>query len=322
MQPAPIFLLLGSEDGQKQHFIKQLIHAISEREGQPPEKAAMYAGEQGIDEAVSLLRTGSLFNPHRLVLYHGAESIKNAEDQALLARYAKAPSSEGTLILLSQENRVSKKIEGCVPKSQVKIFWEMFENQKEQFVLRYLRDNQRNLDREGLQLLLETVANTTDQLRSSCDLLMSMFPRGSLITEEHIDAFLFHSKQESVFTLFHAIGRRDLERALEILHTLLALQDVKPFQLVAGISWQLRRLLSVKERLERGAAPQQVWTTLGIRGKRNQQQLLEAARSFSLMELQDRICITGDTDAALRSDRSGIHQQLMFRCVYRLVLSS
>lgn len=321
MPAAALHLLLGPEDGKKKEYLNTLLSTITKREGQEPERFSLYAGEQGISEAVTLLRTGSLFNPHCVVLYHGAESIKTADDLALLAKYAKAPSAEGTLILLSQETRVSKKIENCIPKSQVKIFWELFENQKEQYIMRYLRDHKRSIEPDGLQLLLETVENTTDQLRSACDRLLSMFPEGTSITEDHIDEFLFHSKQESVFSLFHAVGRRDLERALDILHTLLVLQDVKPFQAVAGISWQMRRLLAAKERLERGVAPADIWVQLNIRGKRNQEQLLRAARSFSLVELQDRMRLTAEVDTALRTYRSGVYQHLMFLFVFRLIRS-
>ncbi|AFG38689.1 DNA polymerase III subunit delta [Spirochaeta africana] len=313
-----LHLLLGPEDGKKQEYLQALQAGLTKRLGQAPDRVTMYAGEQSIGDAVTLLRNGSLFNPHQLLLFYGAESIKSQDDLALLARYAKSPSPEGTLVLLSAETKVSRKVEGAVPKSQVKIFWELFENQKEQFIQRYLRDHGRRIEQDALLLLLETIENTTDQMRSACDLLLSLFPRDSVITEEGVDAFLFHSKQESVFTLFRAIGQRDREHSLEILHTLLELQDMKPFQIVAGVSWQLRRLLSAKERLQRGQAPADVWAELKIRGKRNQEQMLRAARAFSLPELQERLRLTAEADGALRSDRSGIHHHLMTLFVYRL----
>ncbi|MFW5800793.1 MAG: DNA polymerase III subunit delta [Spirochaeta sp.] len=322
MQPAPLHLLLGPEEGRKQEFLAGILKNIEKREGQSPERTSMYAGENGIGDAIALLRNGSLFHPYKVVLFHGAEAIKTADDHALLARYAQAPSQVGTLILLSQETRVSRKIESAVPKSQIKIFWELFENQKEQFVQGYMRQNGRTIDRDALEMLLETVDNSTDQLRSACDRLLSLFPKGTSITEEHVETFMFHSKQESVFTLFHAVGKRDLEQSLEILHTLLDLQDMKPFQIVAGVSWQLRRLLSVKERLQRGQSPDEVWTVLKVRGKRNQEQMLRAARVYSLPELQERVRMAADADTALRSDRSGIHAHLMNMFILRLVLGN
>lgn len=321
MLPAGIHLLLGPEDGRKREHIARLLTAVEKRCGEKPERSSLYAGEHSISAAVSQLRTGSLFHAHQIVFYYGAESVKSTEDLQLLARYCASPSTDGTLVLISQEIKVSKKIESCVPKSNIHVFWELFENQKEQFVQKYIRDRGSSIEHDAVQLLLDTVENTTDQLKVACDCLLALFSDGNAISEEHIETYLFHSKQESVFTLFHAVGKRDLEHSLDILHTLLILQEVKPFQIVSGVAWQLRRLLSVKERLQRGANPAEIWTELGIRGKRNQEQLLQAARGYSLLELQDRIRKTTEVDAALRSDRSMIHQQLMFMFIYQLVVS-
>ncbi len=322
MKPAPIHLLLGPDEGNKKDFIRSLVSAIENRDGQVPERLVMYAGEQSIGDAVALLRTGSLFHPHQVVIFHGADSIKSAEDQKILQQYSRSPSAEGTLILLSLEQKVPAKVEGCVPKSNVKIFWEMFANQKEQFVIRRLASARRKIERDGLLLLLESIEGTSDQLAIYSDRLISLFPPEHIITEEDIDSFLFHSKQESVFSLFRAVSERKLERALEILHTLLVLQEMKSFQLIAGVSWQLRRLLSIKERLQRGMAQDQIWSDLKIRGKKNREQLLQACRNYSLAELQDRLRLVSQVDTALRSEKSGVHDHLMHLFVFRFVRGS
>ncbi|THB63157.1 MAG: DNA polymerase III subunit delta [Spirochaetaceae bacterium] len=319
MAMAAIHLLMGPDEGNKREHLKGIAANIARQIGQEAEKTVMYSSDQGIGEAISLLRTGSLFNPHRLVIYHGADSIKKVEDQTLLAQYAVNPSGEGTLVLLSTETRVPKKIEAAVPKSQTKVFWEMFANQKEQFVIRRIAGNGRKLDRDAVQLLLESVEGTSDQLAMACDQLATLFPQGHVISEQDIDTFLFHSRQETVFSLFHAMCQRNLEQSLEIVRTLLDLQDVKPFLIITGIAWQLRRLLSIKERLQRGLKPENVWDELRIKGQRNREQLLTAARNFSLSELQARVRLITRVDSSLRSDRSSIHNHLVLVFLYRFI---
>ena len=74
-------------------------------------------------------------------MLRNAELIKKKEEIELIASWAGAADQDGGsyLVLVSEEIGVDKKIEALVPKQNKKIFWEMFENRKEQWIVDFFR---------------------------------------------------------------------------------------------------------------------------------------------------------------------------------------
>jgi DNA polymerase-3 subunit delta len=107
-----------------------------------------------------------------------------------------------------------------------------------------------------------------------------------VIAEEDIDNFVYHSKDENVFTLFEKVLLKDLNAALEVFSKITLSGETDPVYLVGGFLRQIRRLLRVKTAVSEGETLQTAFQTYDVRGKKNQRITSEGLRKYTLGELE------------------------------------
>jgi len=317
---ARIFLLLGPEHGEKAEFLDAIRRKIASQTGEAPEEHKLYSFESGVREAVSLLQSPSLFSSHTLVRVLGAEQYKRVEDTKVLIEYAAHPAENGTLVLESDAPGIEKKIEALVIPERKKIFWEMFDNQKHGYVVGYFRKKGVAIDHEAAELLLELVENGSDELRREADRLCLVFGKGARIAAEDVERYIFHSKEENVFTLFEQIMAGDLDRALEILQQLQLAGTGQAHQILAGLTWQLRNLHAVRCAVDRGLSAAEAAAAAGVRGKRNQKLYAAAAHALDTHAVERGLKAAAELAVELRSTRPAVHYGLLSDFVFRLTV--
>ncbi len=303
-----VLLLLGPEVGEKREYLQNLMQSVQQKGG---EVHRFYAFDCDVLEIVRTLRTGSLFGSQRLVVIQSADAVKKAEDIDALVEYMKAPADDARLVLESDEIRINKKLMNAVGQSGTKIFWEMFDNQKPGWVTSYLRRRNRPIGQEAVEYLLDLVAHNTDELRRVCDALALVTEEGEEVTVDTIDAFIYHSREENVFTLFDRIGERDLEASLESLHAIMLSGSTQAVGLLAGLVWQFERLLQVRRMFDARYSSKEVFSSLNIRGKRAQRNTEKAANAYSAEALERIVTRLVDVDANLRTVNASWHERLL-----------
>jgi len=312
----PVYLLLGPEEGEKTTFINSLTDEIRKKSKADIEIHRFYSFETGIKEVIALLRNGSLFSDSILVMYHGCEELQKKDDLVILSEYLKAPARGTALLLISSFIKMNPKFDTLIPKEGKKIFWELFENQKRGFVLNFVKQKGFSLSRDGVELLLELVENNTRDLQIECEKLCNLFEPGKEITAEDLETYMFHSREESVFTLFEKIAYADFEGAEEILNKLLLARDNQPVQILAGLLWQFKNLIKVKRLLDRQFSPKEAHAQCKIRSKKNQKIYTAAGNNYSLDDLKRIVLLTADFDTALRTVKTDIHGLLLSLFLY------
>jgi DNA polymerase-3 subunit delta len=270
---------------------------------------------------VPLLRTSSLFSGHTLVLYHGAEQIKNKGDVDALTDFMGNPGDGATLVLITEENRLKQSWAKKLPEERRRIFWEMFDNQKKGWVAAFCRRRSVEIEDDASELLLELVENNTLALSQELERLCEFVGRGGKITGEVVESYLYHSKDESVFTLFDYVATGHLEHALEIGAKLLRTSENNPIQLLGGLTWQLRRLRDLRALLDQRYDQTEALSKLNIRTKRSQRIYGEGARRYKSADLDRMISLAADYDAELRSGLSqwgsSLLEQFLYYCVVK-----
>lgn len=319
-QKARIFLLLGPEQGEKTEYLEAVRRKIASVTGEAPEEHKLYSFESTLREAVSLLQSPSLFSSHTLVRVLGAEQYKRVEDTKVLVEYASHPAENGTLILESDSPSLDKKIEALVIPERKKVFWEMFDNQKHGYVVGYFRKQGLVIDHEAAELLLELVENGTEELKREADRLCIAFGKGSRIGVEDVERYIYHSKEENVFTLFEQVVSGELERALDILQQLQLAGAGQANQILAGLTWQLRNLHAVRCAVDAGMNPSEAAATSGVRGKRNQKLYATASTAFSTPEVEKALHAAAELRVELRTTRPAVHYGLLSDLVFRLTV--
>ena len=320
MTESRAFLLLGPEVGEKGDFIETLKEKITERCGEPPEESVYYPFETTIGEVIALLRNGSLFARHRLVTYRDAHEIKRKEEVSLLVDYLGSPAADATLLLVSDETQVDKRITKAIPDGASRIFWEMFENRKRSWITSYFARQGLSISQDATELLLDLVENNTRDMRLECERLALFFGKGKKIEVGDVETYIYHSKEENVFTLFDRIADADFPASLSTLHSILLSGEGNGIQLIAGLLWQFRRLLSAKCLLASRFGSEEVWMKLGIRSKRSQRSYAAGLSNYSLEDLRRIMVLVAHYDGRLRTVRSDLQPLLLELFLYYCIV--
>lgn len=316
MSSSASYLLLGPETGEKERFVAQLRAEKEKAAGEPPEVSSFYAFEIGPAEVVSLLRNGSLFSTHRVVLYKGVDSLTRKDELEPLLAYLGSPNPEVTLILTAETTSVDRRLEQAHTGEQKKIFWELFENQKRGWIAQYFRQAGLRVEPEATLLLLELVGNTTDDLGRECGKLVQYLGKGATVDEQAVETYIFHSKEENVFTLFDRIASGDLPSSIETLQSILLSGDSNPIALLAGLLWQFRRLHQIEMLLHENYELQEACVKVGVRSKRSQKSYAEAVRHYALADAEAIISLLARFDGEVRAIRSDLQPLLLEIFVY------
>lgn len=315
----PVYLLLGPEAGEKAGKIKEIRKELRDNLGYDPEIHRFYPFENEKDEILVALRNNSLFADHRLVLLSQAETLSAAQASSLIA-YIQNPSPSATLIIVSAENRIDQKLQKAIPKEQTTMFWEMFEDKKQQWVQNYFAKQGFDIADEAVETLLDLVENNTQELKTAAQQILVCIPSGQddaadyasiglrpEITIQDIEKFIYHSRKENVFTLFEHIMLCDLPGSLEILKTLRLSGEAVPPALFGGLLWQFRRLHSLLQLLEEGFALTEAFSKVrvmgkasAIKGKKLQQLYAAALNHYTAKDIARIIIQIGNFDIVTR----------------------
>ncbi|GEM_PF-123367 len=328
-----VYLLLGPETGKKSAFIKNLQKQCSDLYQGAVEFYRFYPFETEQGEAAEVLRNSSLFAEYRFVLITQAESL-SANMVQQLAEYISAPSDDAMLVLASSEYSVHKKLQKAVPKDQEIKFWELHAQEKTQWIKEYFNSQHIDITDDAVLLFLDLVENNTQEMRAAADLFSSYLgtlgpPEDITVTEKEIESFVYHSKRESVFSLFEKIIDRDFPGSLEILKTLQLSGELHPPPFFAGLLWQFRRLLHLLElrqqrwMMEEAMEKVQV---LGkdhpVKGKRNKSIYRKGAEQYTIEQVRSVIVTIQQTESMLRDIRTDIHPLLIEMMLYRIIIRS
>jgi len=318
---AAVHLLLGPEEGEKSAFIDKLKEALASSQGEPPEVTRFYGGESRASDVVLCLRNKTLFSRHRMVIFSRMEQVKRTEEVQVLLEYLSAPSRDATLVLVAGgfASEVDRKIVGAIPKERQKIFWEMFDNQKQGWVVSYFRQRKITIDPAAVEYILDMVENNTRDMRTECERLSLFFGGGATIGLADVEHYIYHSKEENVFTLFDRLCERELSGSLEVLEKILLSREAEASQITSGLLMQFRRLTSLKRLQAQNYEASEAFTRLRIMSKRNQRTYLEGARKFSAADLDTIRLLLAAFDERMRSVRSDLHQLLLHLLVYYIV---
>jgi DNA polymerase-3 subunit delta len=309
--------------------MEKITEALTARLGEPPERSRFSAGETAMAEIVLRLRNMSLFARHRLVIVSNAEEVKRAEEVAALVEYLASPAPDATLLLLSAgfsgdiDRRITgdqkKKTPGAVPFEHQKVFWEMFDNQKQGWVTSFFRQRKISIAPEAVDYILDMVENNTRDMRVECERLALFFGPDAALTLESVEQYIYHSKEENVFTLFDRICTRELLPAQEVLDKILLSREADATQLAGGLLLQFRKLAGYKRMRAANYEGAEAFPRLRIFSKKNQKTYVEGSRSFSASEIEAIVQLLVEFDERFRSVKADLHDLLLRLMVYYVV---
>lgn len=328
MADTEIYLFTGPEAGEKNDAISTIKEMAKKKNGTLDEYS-YYANDVRVQDVISQLQNEGLFTAATFVTLRNVEVIKSKDDIELIAAWAKASaSSPNTLVLVSDETSVDKKLENAVPSNHRKIFWEMFENRKPQWVRDFFRKNGFSVSDDAVDSILEMVENNTDSLRNECSKFFYCFEKGHQISSEDVDKILTHNREENAFTLFEALSdssksqKERFESGLEILQKIRLSKDSSGVALMAGLLYCFRQLRVWHEIHSRGAVGEKELRASGFSSKKNQTKYEMAARIWSSGAVSSIIAELSATDMNIRSTGNTFEDTYLIMLIYSIVMKN
>ncbi|MCL2094391.1 MAG: DNA polymerase III subunit delta [Treponema sp.] len=307
------WLFLGPEIGEKDEAVKAIKQGISGPAGSglaggglsniELEEHVYYGGETAMSQVVSEMQNGALFSDRRLFFIKAAEGIKKKEDQTLLASYIASPSDDTYLILLSEESSISKVIENKIPSTHRRVFWELLDSRKTQWVSSFFQNAGYRIGGEAIETILELVENNTAALKQECSRLLLFCKDSKEISAADAEKWLSHTREENPFILFSRIASGDLERSLESLRILLAAKESPP-AIFAALASCFRKLLSYLALKEGGVRDDGEYRKIGVSAPGAKRDYAAAAARYNTAAAETCLALTTEYDFLVRSRSS------------------
>jgi DNA polymerase-3 subunit delta len=320
MQVELAYILAGPDTGRRKMFIDELKQELTNLDGTVPEEHRLYAQDTGVGYLLSLAYNGSLFSPRRLIEYRGAESAKTKDDLASLIAYVKKPANDAILLLVTDTYGLDRSLEDALGKNRKRTFFELFESEKPRWIARRLGEGGIDIEENAIEVLLELIENDTASLDGACGRLSLLFPKGSILTADEVEAAVARNRQEDAFTLFSRIVSDEPAWALECLDVVLADRQGGAVQLIAALVWSWRRLLRLRALIDGGETFESACYKSGIRAKSLQSVHRTALGRFSRRECERIIALFADFDAYSRSGGAVLERALLQFLIFAIMV--
>lgn len=328
---APIYLYTGPEAGEKNDQILAQKEALKKKFGDS-EDFVYYGTDLNMNDVVTQLMTESLFTPATFVTIRNAELVKDKKEIDMLAQWVETATKKGTdstvLVLVSDELKVDAKLEKLVPAANKKVFWEMFENRKEQWLYSFFKKNGYSLNADAASAILEMVENNTEALRNECSRFFFCFEPGHAVTEADVEQVLAHNREESAFTLFgamveNATPQKRFENCLSILQKIrLSKKDSDAVVIIAGLLYCFRKL-ALWQTLHAHKTPDETELKKnGFTSKTARTQYSTACRIWSSGQVAAIVALLSKTDMDIRSAGTAFQDTQLQLMLYEIIIKN
>jgi len=308
------YIFLGPELGKKQDAVD-----LIKKNFPAAETSVFYAGETAVSAIADSIQNHSLFAESRIIIIKNAELIKKKDETELLASCVKNLESDTVLIFLSDEIRLAAGLDDCVQSANRRIFYEMFEREKNEWVMSFFRREGCLIDKDCVAAILELVENNTEALRRECSRLIMFLPKNQPVKAEDIEKWLSHNREESAFTLFTRIARGDLTKALESLSVMLGAKE-KAQGILAGLAWCFRKLGDYLSLLDSGNANNSFeLKKIGLSSPKVKDDYAAASRRYNAEAVEACLALTTEYDMLLRSPVNVMEDILMDRYILAII---
>lgn len=323
----PVYMLLGPEKGRKEEFLQKLRASLPDST-----QSKFYAFDDYEEELFAQLMNSDLFCPHRLVVLDAAEEIKTKEKARPLAQYIKQPSENVTLVFVSDELYINNDLMSAMDKPSESIikFYELFENQKEQWLRDFFRRNGLGIEDGAISAIMEKVDNNISEFNAVCSQItvyVKTNPDKKTVTYDDIEEFLAHTRQETEFTLFSHIAAGRSESALECLQTLINTSDSYQISgvLASRLANYFRRLHSMEMLMKGGMSEDEalknryIDTERAVTMPRDKAVYKAAMHRYSLRDVRRIISMLARYDITVKEMGTLMQQTVLERCVVRII---
>ncbi|HOJ65248.1 MAG TPA: hypothetical protein PLE45_12600 [Spirochaetota bacterium] len=188
------------------------------------------------------------------------------------------------LIMLNETNeKISNSLLNLLTPEQHIIFWEMFDNQKPAWIKQEFKKYELYIEDEAVNFIIDTIENNKSEFENiiqNISIFIKTNNEKNLVDKNLIENFLYHSKEESAFTLYQAILEANLSKSLEILEKLFYTED--ELVILNGLVWSHRRFTIALDMYENKNMPEEaIFNELNIKIKKVKDEISIGLKNYN-----------------------------------------
>lgn len=260
-----------------------------------------------LKEIIDLANTIPVMSEKRVIIVDNAfyfsaqKTIENKENERYLLEYLKDPNPTCCLIfkVLGKVDKRKKIFKAVEEKGQTIDFATLSGENLERWIEKYLKEYDKRIERDALSYLSLLSKEGLDVLQNELDKLISYCWYEPVITLAMTQEMVTRNSELNVFSLIDSIANKQGKKALELLHTSLALGEA-PLKLIYLLVRQIRMILIAKEMVSQGYSEKQVREKLQVQPF-VVSKVLGQGRRFTLEQLVEALTKLLETEVLLKS---------------------
>ncbi|HHL40701.1 MAG TPA: DNA polymerase III subunit delta [Deltaproteobacteria bacterium] len=264
--PPPVLYIYGDDD----YLVDEALAAVK-REALGGSAAGFEsmnvqvfdAGSLSVAEVMAAARTLPAFAPARVVVIREAASLRAADQRAVL-EYARDPSPTTRMVLVAHTRKVgreSRLFRYLSEKGAVKVCNRLSREGLARWVRRAAKGRGKEIAEEAVERLLDNTGTRLRDVRGELEKIMLFCGERTVVGLSDVADAGLECREDSIFDLTDAIGRRDAKKALELFARL---SGEPPLMVLGAMARQFRILLKLKALDRAGAPPARIQKETGL----------------------------------------------------------
>lgn len=305
------YLLFGDEDYLKKKYRDNLIKALLP-EGDTMNFAKFEGKDISVGEVIDLAETLPFFADRRVILISDSGFFKSSQEQ--LAEYLSEIQETTFFIFVESEVDKRSKTYKAVSKSGAAINFSMPDEQMlTTWMVKRIKLAGKTISREAWQEFFERTNDSMDHMDKEMEKLLSYTLDKDSISLEDVEAICTKQVQTKIFDMIGFIASKNLPKAMELCHDMLAAKE-RPIGILALIIRQFDQMYLLKDMASTGMNTSTIASKLGI-GDFIVKKNLRLARNFTMEQIRQLLEDAADLDmrakTGLINDRMAVELLMM-----------
>jgi DNA polymerase-3 subunit delta len=296
-QLKPVYLISGSDRPKIRLALERLRNHFEEGAVE-----TLAGAEHPADDAVAACNALGLFGgERRLVIVEDVDAWK-APDAKTVAAYLKAPAPETVLALVGVAMKKDSALaKACAKAGELLLYEAPRKRDLPSWVAKQFEQHGASADRDACRLLVETVGEDPERLRSEIEKLAT-WAGGETVTEDNVRLLASASAETTIFMLTDAWGKRDVGTALGAVESLLERAGSRELpRLAALLASHVARVHACQALADEGMAPRDAAGKLKLHPFAAEKAFSHAA-NYSADELELALVRLAELDLALKGN--------------------
>ena len=214
----PIYFLHGDEP----YYIDQISDYISDNVLSESEKSfnqtVMYGKDVTAEDVDNAARRYPMMANHQVLIVKEAQHMKNIDK---LVYYAQQPLESTILVINFKYKKPDKRKKLFTVLKKKAIIFEskkLYDNQVPDWINNYLSSKKYKINPRASQLLTEFLGTELSKIKNELDKLCLILPKGTEITDSHIEKNIGISKDYNNFELQVALRNKNIKKTYRIVN--------------------------------------------------------------------------------------------------------